>query len=133
MQTSIKYLGFSINAKGLHATPAKIEAIVNAPHPRNVQKLRSFLGLVNYYRKFIQNMLTLAHPLNNLLQHSTSWNWSQECENAFQQLKQKLTSTKVLVHYNPSLPLRLAYNASAYGVGAVILHVHVYFPVVKKD
>ena len=48
MQTSIEYLGIIIDAKGLHATPAKIEAIVNAPQPRNVQKLRSFLGLVNY-------------------------------------------------------------------------------------
>ena len=76
MQTSVEYLGYIINAEGLHATPAKIEAIANAPQPRNVQELRSFLGLVNYYGKFIQNMSTVAHPLNNLLRHSTSWNWS---------------------------------------------------------
>ena len=101
MQTSVEYHDYIIDAKALHATPAKIEAI-----------LRSF---VNYYGKFIQNMSTLVHPLNNLLQHSTSWNWSQECENAFQQLKRKLACARVLVHYNPSLPLRLACNASAYG------------------
>ena len=123
LQSSVEYLGYIIDAKGLHATPKKIEAIVNAPQPGNVQELRSFLGLVNYYGKFIQNMSTPAHPLNNLLRHSTPWNWSQECETAFQQLKQKLASADVLVHYDPNLPLRLACDASAYGVGAVISHV----------
>jgi hypothetical protein len=123
LQSSVEYLGYIIDAEGLHATPEKIDAIVNAPPPGNVQELRSFLGLVNYYGKFIQNLSTLAHPLNNLLRHSTAWNWNQECENAFQQLKQKLASAEVLVHYDPSLPLRLACDASAYGVGAVISHV----------
>ena len=59
MQTSVEYLGYIIDAEGLHATPAKMKAIVNATQPRNVQELRSFLGLVNYYGKFIQNMSTL--------------------------------------------------------------------------
>ena len=53
LQPSVEYLGYIIDAEGLHATPQKIEAIVNAPQPRNVQELRSFLGLVNYYGKFI--------------------------------------------------------------------------------
>ena len=68
-------------------------------------------------------MSTLAHPLNNLLRHSTPWRWNQECVNAFQQLKQRLSSAEVLVHYDPSLPLQLACDASAYRVGAVISHV----------
>ena len=123
LQPSVEYLGYIIDAEGLHATPDKVNAIVNAPQPENVQELRSFLGLVNYYGKFIRNLSTLAQPLNNLLRHSTKWNWSKACENAFQQLKQKLASADVLVHYDTNLPLKLACDASAYGVGAVISHV----------
>ena len=91
LQPSVEYLGYVIDAEGLHAaTPAKVSAIVSAPEPKNVQELRSFLGLVNYYGKFIRNMSTIAHPLNNLLKHSTSWKWTPACQHAFQQLKQKL-------------------------------------------
>ena len=74
LQSSVEYLGYIIDAEELHATPEKIDAIVNAPQPENIQELRSFLGLVNYYGEFIQNLSTLAHPLNNLLRHSTPWN-----------------------------------------------------------
>ena len=68
-------------------------------------------------------MSTIAHPLNNLLKHNTAWKWTQACQRAFQELKQKLASTDVLVHYDTDLPLKLACNASVYGVGAVISHV----------
>ena len=68
-------------------------------------------------------MSTVAHPLNNLLKHRVAWKWTQACQRAFQQLKQKLASTDVLVHYDANLPLKLACDASAYGVGAVISHV----------
>ena len=65
----------------------------------------------------------VAHPLNSLLKHSVKWKWSTECETAFQNLKQQLTSTAVLVHYEVQLPIKLACDASAYGIGAVISHV----------
>ena len=78
---------------------------------------------MNYYGKFIQNMSTLSHPLNKLLRHNTPWKWSQEYERAFQELKQRLASSEVLVHYDASLPLKLACDASSYGVGAVISHI----------
>ncbi len=65
----------------------KVDAIVNAPHPTNVQELRSFLGLLNYYGKFIRN---LAHPLNQLLQANHKWNWTAECVAAFQMAKDQL-------------------------------------------
>lgn len=62
------------------------------------------------------------HPLNKLLQKGQTFKWSKECENAFQQAKNSLTSSKVLVHYNPDLPLVLECDASPYGIGAVISH-----------
>ena len=123
LQTSVEYLGYLIDAEGLHATPQKIEAIVSAPMPQNVQELRSFLGLVNYYGKFIRNMSFITQPLNHLLGKSIPWKWTAECKKAFDELKEKLASTEVLVHYDVHLPVKLACDASSYGVGAVISHV----------
>ena len=116
-------MGHQIDAEGLRATKEKLEAILSAPSPKNVQELRSFLGLLNYYGKFIPNLASLIHPLNALLHHDCKWKWSEECEAALKQAKEKLVSSKVLVHYDPKLPLKVAADASAYGVGAVLSHV----------
>ena len=67
MQNAVEYLGHRIDAHGVHAAPSKVEAIQHAPTPRNVTELRSFLGMINYYGKFIPNLSSLCHPLNNLL------------------------------------------------------------------
>ena len=122
MRTSVEYLGHQITSEGLKATASKLAAIVQAPAPTNVQELRSFLGLLNYYGKFIPNLASLLHPLNTLLHRDCPWKWSEECETAFRQAKEKLISSSVLVHYDPSLPIRVAADASAYGVGAVLSH-----------
>ena len=79
--------------------------------------------MLNYYGKFIPNLSTIVHPLNNLLRRGTQWKWSTECKTAFGQTKQILASSQILTHYDPALPLRLAGDASAYGIGAVISHV----------
>ena len=123
MQSSVEYLGHRIDSDGLHATPGKLEAIMGAPEPQNIQELRSFLGLINYYGKFVPQLSSILHPLNQLLQQGYQWKWSETCQSAFQQAKETLTSSKVLAHYDPSLPLRLAADASAYGLGAVISHL----------
>ena len=100
----------------------QLDAIVQAPKPENVQQLRSFLGLLNYYGKFIPNLATIVHPLNQLLRHGTQWKWDSKCASAFVEAKQALISSQVLVHYDPTLPITLAGDASAYGIGAVISH-----------
>ncbi|XP_031760407.1 uncharacterized protein K02A2.6-like, partial [Xenopus tropicalis] len=123
LQESVEYLGYRIDAQGLHPTETKLTAIVNAPSPSNVSELRSFLGLLNYYGRFLPNLSTLLQPLHELLQKDTKWAWSAECEKAFQDAKQRLTNSKWLAHYDPSKPLRLACDASPYGVGAVISHI----------
>src|SRR4029434_8698262 len=123
LQDSLEYLGYRIDAQGLHPTASKVEAIVNAPAPQNVTELRSFLGLLNYYGKFLANVSTLLHPLHQLLHTDTPWTWSEKCEDAFKACKQRLLNSKCLAHYDPEKPLRLACDASPYGVGAVISHV----------
>lgn len=116
---SVEYLGHKIDAEGLHALPSNVDATINTPAPRNIQELRSFLSLLNYYEKFLPNLLAIAHPLNGLLQQSKSWKWSAECSEVFQQTKQSLSSASVLTHYDPTLPG----DASAYGIRAVISHI----------
>ena len=123
LQPSVQYLGFKIDANGLHPTPDKVEAIMNAPAPKNIKQLQSFLGLINYYRRFIPNMSSLTAPLNNLLGKNTPWIWSRKCQEAFKTLKQILTSTEVLAHYDLNKEVTLAVDASAFGLGAVISHI----------
>lgn len=92
--------------------------------PQESEWVEIFLGLLHYYGKFIPNLATLNYTLNSLLKTSTTWNWSEQCEQAFKDTKDKLTSAAVLVHYDPQMPLHLAGDASAYSVGAVISHVY---------
>ena len=119
----MEYLGHRVDAQDVNTSAKKLKAILEAPKPQNVQELRSFLGLINYYGKFLPNLATMLHPLNVLLRNSQPWRWSQECTRAFQEAKRKLTEAPVLVHFDANLPLRLAGDASPYGVGAVISHV----------
>ena len=123
LQDSVEFLGHMIDAKGIHTTPDKLQAIVDAPSPQNVTELRSFLGLLNYYGKFISQSATILHPLNALLCKNVKWRWTPQCQESFEQAKRALSSSSLLVHYDPALPIRLAADASVYGIGAVIAHV----------
>ena len=104
---SIEYLGYQISAEGLRATDSKWQPLYRSL----LQDLRSFLGLLNYYGKFIPNLAFLLHPLNALLHHYCKWKWSDR-------QKKKLISSSVL-----SLTIGVAADTSAYENGAVILHV----------
>ena len=64
-----------------------VDAVRLAPAPKNQRELRSFLGLLHYYGKFVPNLATMIHPLNSLLKTNAPWNWSQECEQAFNEAK----------------------------------------------
>ena len=119
----ITYCGHKVDQHGLHKTQEKVDAVVNAPRPENIQQVRSFLGLVNYYHKFLPNLATTLNPLNRLLEQGKPWEWSAECEEAFASVKKLIASEMVLTHYDPERPLRLACDASPVGVRAVLSHV----------
>jgi len=92
----VDYLGYGIDKDGLHVMPIKVAAIVEAPTPQNVQELRAFLGLANYYWRFVPQLSTVAHPLHRLLGKRVPWEWSKECQQAFGTLKAKMASTEGL-------------------------------------
>lgn len=123
LQSKVGYMGHLVDETGIHPTEEKVEAIKDAPEPNNVTELKSFLGLVNYYGQYLPNLATTLQPLHELLRQDTEWKWTSQCEKAFQECKNKLTHDSVLVYYDVTKPVKLACDASAYGLGAVISHV----------
>ena len=123
MAPSVIYFGLRFSERGLQPTDEKVQAIKEAPTPRNVTELRSFLGMLAALTNFIPKLSTLAHPLYELLGNK-AWNWTPKCEQAFSDVKLALSSETVLAHYNPSLPVELSVDASPYGLGAIIMHVY---------
>ena len=122
MSPEVEYLGHKISSEGLHPTPEKVKAIQEAPKPQSVTELKSFLGLLSYYSKFLPNMSTTLAPLYSLLQKNRKWEWRREQQQAFESAKALLQSDALLVHYDPQKPLMLACDASPYGLGAVLSH-----------
>ena len=118
MVQSVSYLGHLIDQFGLH----QVKAVKEAPCPKNVSELKSYLGLLTYYSKFLPNMAEVLVPLYKLLCKDIQWHWTDTEEKAFQASKNLLTSDSLLVHFNPDLDLLLMCNASSYRVGAVIAH-----------
>ena len=115
--------GHDIDSYGLQKSPEKVKAVLKAPSPCNVAEMRSFLGLVNYYNKLLPNLSTVVHPLNQLLENNCQWKWTEQCDKAFHDVKEMITSEQVLTNYDPSLPLTLACDASPVGIGTVLSHV----------
>ena len=106
-QEKISYCGHEIDKNGLHKSPDKVKAMNEAKRPENVSQLRSFLGLVNYYHRFVENLSIIAAPLHELLQNDKKWKWTEHCEKAFLQIKEAICSEQVLCHYDPYVYLRV--------------------------
>ncbi|XP_059201274.1 uncharacterized protein K02A2.6-like [Centropristis striata] len=121
-KTQLEYLGHVLDERGIHPSEEKVRAIHEAPAPTNVKELQAFLGLLNYYGRFLPQQSTVLAPLYRLLRGDVVWKWTDAEQSAFVKCKDLLTSDQVLAHYDPSLPLTLACDASAYGIGAVIQH-----------
>ena len=121
--TKTVYLGLEYSGNGLRPVESSVQAVKQAPIPKNVSQLRSFLGMVQYYHQFLPNLATILQPLHELLKKGVGWKWSDKCQKAYEKCKQMLTSETLLVHYDPKLKLKLDCDASSYGVGAVISHV----------
>ena len=94
--TEIKLLGHIVDQNGIRMDVDKIEAIKNRKEPTNLKQLQSFLGLTNYYRKFVLNYSRITAPLHKLTSQQSKWEWTKECKIAFDLLKQKLIEYPIL-------------------------------------
>ena len=117
LKPSVEYLGHRIDAEGLHPIPDKVKAVKEAPCPTNKAELRSCLGLITYYSKFLKNLSSKLTPLYELTKNDTPWKWGKEEETAFSAAKGMINTTDVLVHYGPQLPLLVQCDASHRGIG----------------
>ena len=97
--------------------------MTTAPVPVNKEQLKSWLGLINYYRRFIPNLATLVSDLNELLKEKVKWHWGSKQNRAFSKVKELLSSASVLTHLDPKLPIVVASDVSPTGLGAVISHI----------
>ncbi|GKD13156.1 reverse transcriptase domain-containing protein, partial [Tanacetum coccineum] len=99
---------------------AKFDVIAKLPHPTTVKGVRSFLGHAGFYRRFIQDFSKISRPITHLLEKDTPFVFSQDCINAFETLKKKLTEAPILVVPDWNLPFELMCDASDYAIGAVL-------------
>ena len=95
---------------------------MEAPCPSNPKQLKAYLGLLTYYSKFLLNLSSILSPLYKLLQKDTDWQWEDEQQTAVDKSKELLSSSNLLIYFNPDLPILLACDASNYGIGAVLAH-----------
>ena len=121
MLPRVEYLGHVIDESGLHPTKEKVKAIQETPQPRNVAKLRSFLGII-LCSKFLPKLSVMLSPLYHLLKQGVKWQWNKQHMHttAFAKAKSALQDDSLLVHYNSTRQLVLACDASPYGLGAVL-------------
>ncbi|GKE85743.1 reverse transcriptase domain-containing protein [Tanacetum coccineum] len=113
-------LGHQVSEACLEVDKAKIDVIFKLPPPTNIKGIRSFLGHVGFYRRFIKDFSKIARPLTKLLEKDTPFEFNEECHNAFELLKEKLTCVPVIVSPNWSLPFELMCYVSDFAVGAIL-------------
>ncbi|GJY22771.1 reverse transcriptase domain-containing protein [Tanacetum coccineum] len=113
-------LGHKVSSKGLEVDKEKIDVIAKLPSPTNVKAVRSFLGHAIFYRRFIKDFSKISRPMTKLLEKDSVFNFDEECNKAFETLKEKLTNAPIMVSPNWSLPFELMCDASDYAVGAVL-------------
>ena len=116
----VEYLGFIIFQEGVSTNPAKVEAVKNWPSPRNVRKVRGFLGLIGWYRIFIQSYARIASPIIATLKKAKGFVWNPSAEDAFLILKETLSSAPVLALPNFSKSFMVTIDASGQAIGGVL-------------
>jgi len=120
-QSSVEYLGHTLSREGICKGP-KVDAVLQMPPPTDVSSLKSFLGSVQFYAKFIPDLATLGEPLHQLTKKGEPWRWTAKEQGAFQKLKNVLSSDQLLIHFDPDKPVGLSCDASSVGIGAVLFH-----------
>jgi hypothetical protein len=121
LKRELEYLGHLVGERGIRVNPKKVEAVNQFPRPTTVSELRSFLGLANYFRKFIPKYASVAAPLTRQTGKNATLEWDQACDTAFAELKRLLTIAPVLALPDPDKSFVIESDASIVGIGAVLL------------
>ena len=117
----VSFLGHIMFAEGIRVDLAKIEAVVNWKPPRSVIEVRSFLGLAEYYRRFVKGFFVIASPLTKLLRKLVKFEWSYKCQNSFEQLKEMLVEAPILTQPTSGKEYTLYNDALSIGLGCVLM------------
>jgi hypothetical protein len=121
-QTKLKFLGQIVDASGIRPDPARNQALQELPEPHDISTLRSFLGVLNYYARFLKEIRSIRAPLDELLKKDVPWHWDSEQQQAFNKAKAALQTERMLAHYDPAKPIIVSADASQHGIGATIAH-----------
>jgi len=116
----LDFLGHRISSNGIFMDPKKVSSILEWPIPKNVKELQSFLGLANYYRRFIPSFAAIAHPLHCLLKKNVKFIWSTETQDAFDNIKSRFSSAPILAYPNRELPFMVETDSSNFAIGAIL-------------
>ena len=119
----VSYLGHSVTEEGLLPDPSLLAAIRDIPPPKTATEVRSFLGLAGYYRRYVKGFAAIAAPLHALTRKDAVFHWSEDCQNAFDQLKARLTTSPITAFPDFSQEFRLYTDASTAGLGAILTQV----------
>lgn len=119
IQEQVEYLGHIVSYQKIQMDPAKVNAITDWRAPSNKKQLQSFLGFANYYRRFIKDYSTIARPLTNLTGHK-EWNWNEETQRAFDQLKAQFVQQPILHMPQDDGKWRVEVDASQEAMGAIL-------------
>ena len=120
-RNQISYVGHVLSGEGLKADPEKIRAVQDMKRPQSQRELMTFLGFIQYLKKFMPNMADISAPLRKLTEKDVEWKWTETEENSFNKLKKLATEAPVLRFYDPTLPLTLSVDSSSTGLGCVIM------------
>ena len=124
VESKVAFLGHEVSEQGIATDPEKAKTVRDWPQPKSATEVRQFVGLASYYRKIIPNFATICKPLHKLTKKTSKFVWNDQTQNAFDTLKQSLTTAPILSY--PMLqdqPFLLDTDASNVGVGAVLSQV----------
>ena len=119
--TKVRFLGHVVSASGVSVDPEKVEAVMSWERPKSVFEIRSFLGLAGYYRRFNEDFSRLATPMTRLTQNEVKFDWDDQCEKAFQELKMRLTIAPILIVPDRGQGYTVYCDASRAGLGCVLM------------
>ncbi len=120
LRSEVQYLGHIVTPQGIKTDPSKTAVVKDWPVPQTAREVKCFLGLAGYYRRFVPGFATIAAPLHKASTRASHFIWDTSCTDAFQELKQRLTTTPVLAFPQFDLPFVVDTDASDSGLGAVL-------------